>query len=129
MIHEPSSAAPSEYVFNEAQEAWLKALESGEYRQCRKSMTHGGAYCCLAVACEVLNLPKDKHGDFIDANGTAPVAAIEAMRLRSDIGSFYFEAPIGQVSASSLAGANDDGATFSEIAAFIRSNPTAVFVE
>jgi hypothetical protein len=33
---------------------WAEALRSGKYEQCRNKMTHGGRYCCLGVAHEVL---------------------------------------------------------------------------
>ena len=34
--------------------AWLKALRSGEYKQCQQKLTDGaGGYCCLGVLVEV----------------------------------------------------------------------------
>jgi hypothetical protein len=32
---------------------WVKALRSGEYKQARKTLQHGDAYCCLGVLCVV----------------------------------------------------------------------------
>ena len=34
-------------------ELWIEALRSGKYKQGRKNLNYGGAYCCLGVLCEV----------------------------------------------------------------------------
>jgi hypothetical protein len=33
--------------------AWLKALRSGEYKQCQNTLTKDGGYCCLGVLAKV----------------------------------------------------------------------------
>lgn len=47
---------------------WVKALESGKYRQGRESLVHRGRYCCLGVACDVFR-KKTKQGQWIYPNG------------------------------------------------------------
>lgn len=59
------------YKLNSFQEAWLKALESGKYKQATGSLAikkEGKltfSYCCLGVACEVFNekMPKTQQLD------------------------------------------------------------------
>ena len=41
---------------------WIKALRSGEYMQGRKVLKEGDLYCCLGVAAEVCNLPREDEG-------------------------------------------------------------------
>jgi hypothetical protein len=44
------------FKFNEAQTKWLEALESGEYKQCKKALKKGDSYCCLGVGGVTLGL-------------------------------------------------------------------------
>ncbi len=131
MIHEPSSAAPKkEYVFNEAQEAWLKALESGEYEQCTHDLHDGKGFCCLGVACVVAGMSADEIHDYQNkVEAVAPHSVVSSLRLRGERGQVDGTIYIRHMRSVTLTSANDCGATFSEIAAFIRSSPTAVFVE
>ncbi len=118
-----------EYQFNEFQSKWLEALESGEYKQGAGALFNNDLYCCLGVACAVLGMTRESNGKFTDAGGFAPINVQEAMRIDGGIGRINKSTPLGEQKATSLAEANDQGVTFSEIAAFIRSSPTAVFTE
>lgn len=40
---------------------WIKALESGEYRQCRDRLTDGKGFCCLGVATDLFIRSKDNR--------------------------------------------------------------------
>lgn len=40
---------------------WIKALESGEYRQCKDRLTDGKGFCCLGVATDLFIRSKDNH--------------------------------------------------------------------
>lgn len=112
---------------NENQERWLTALESGEYPQGKSSLCLQGKYCCLGVASDLF-VPKDEQKldpttDGVAYQGetaVAPPAVIEALGLDGSTG--Y----IGGDEVS-LASMNDNGMSFPEIAAFIRSNPSRVF--
>ena len=36
------------------QKQWVKALESGKYKQGKNALAYKGKYCCLGVLCEML---------------------------------------------------------------------------
>lgn len=130
------------------QEAWLTALESGEYKQVKQNLCVDGAYCCLGVA----TLTIDPDHEALAENGwdtagwaarevaledprwfysleegpLAPPDVVATLRLSGSDGKFRFGHIAGD--ASSLANLNDDlGMTFPEIAAFIRAKPWWVF--
>lgn len=119
----------------EAQEKWLAALESGEYKQGKgKLRDMDNCFCCLGVACELF-IPDTMHVIRRQYNGTqiyygigkhsmygvAPPSVVDILGLRSPTGN------INDCGAVSLAVMNDNGNTFAEIAAFIRANPEKVF--
>jgi hypothetical protein len=37
----------------EIAELWIKALESGKYKQIRRQLANKDGYCCLGVLCEL----------------------------------------------------------------------------
>lgn len=128
------------YKFTPEQEAWLKALESGEYKQGTGSLSRNGQLCCLGVACEVINklhpgtLPVEKtisgeivYTSYDGRTGWLSEKAVNIMKLRGQNG--RSEIPVANTRMKALSSANDFGATFADIAAFIRANPTAVFTE
>src|SRR5665213_3663082 len=43
---------------------WVTALRSGEYEQGASVVRQGDLYCCLGVACEVIDGKKPKNGTF-----------------------------------------------------------------
>lgn len=59
-------------TFTEAQLKWIKALESGNYRQMihqlryEHEQSNSVGYCCLGVACETFNLPYTPKPDGYD---------------------------------------------------------------
>jgi hypothetical protein len=122
-----------EYQFNEAQIKWLEALESGDYKQTKGRLFDGKGYCCLGLLCAVTGEQFQKSADsyVIGSESTVlPVHVAEKALVANLNGRFdgHFH-HIGGKAYYGLAAANDCGATFSEIAAFIRANPTAVFKE
>jgi hypothetical protein len=79
---------------------WVKALKSGDFKQCKGKLKHIGRYCCLGVLGEVIN-----HGSL--NFGT---------KDREDLtGLSYNE-------QKELARLNDSGKTFKEIASYIIKN-------
>lgn len=126
------------YILNEAQEPWLLAMESGDYPQAIGKLCRGSGFCCLGLACELAEIPRKESQSkdwFIYGSGFsavsdwAPEQIVQSLKLRGKEGELDGKYKIGKYEVTSLAEANDYGATFSEIAAFIRSNPTAVFKE
>ena len=114
----------------EFQEAWLTALESGDYPQGRSRLKTTKGYCCLGVACEISNKGKwrdNENGVYsyitmdssntysISNTGYLPTAVIDILDLT----------PPGERNCTAL---NDtDKITFVKIAAKIRANPENYF--
>lgn len=114
------------------QEQWLQALESGNYKQGkRKLRSIGDEYCCLGVACDLLQSPVFEGKDcYVYCGSMGEMTEYKKLGLRDKVGSFVkcFKMPTGR-HCFSLAGCNDFGMSFVEIAAYIRANPENVFVE
>lgn len=113
------------------QEKWLKALESGEYKQgggylCK--IDNGQLkYCCLGVATKVFlgegNQSKSKAYFFWGNDSQyAPLEVQQILQLRDMYGaSMSYQ--------MSLVDLNDTGSTFKQIAKKIRKNPEEYFSE
>src|ERR1700741_2719270 len=77
-------------------EAWIAALESGEYKQGHMRLAtmrpDGVAYCCLGVGCNVLNVPEICEDDgsigFYREYKLLPKEAVDLLGLRTNSGSF-----------------------------------------
>lgn len=115
--------------FTEAQEQWLQALEGGEWEQGYGSlwqMTDGQkCWCCLGVATAQL-FPNHKFLDDFEGESfskIAPPGVVKMLKLRGECGRILKP----EIGACALTEMNDNGATFAEIAAFIRANPWQVF--
>lgn len=112
------------YQFNEWQEKWLQALESGEYKQANGYLHLDGGYCCLGVGAVVCEIDADDLRCDSTLEGWPTV--VEKLKLASDVGSLAgADRP-----KSSLAAVNDELEwDFKQIAAFIRANPEKVFTD
>lgn len=123
------------------QERWLRALESGEFKQGQRYLTQKCGdemlHCCLGVGCQVFQFPsKDSHDDGIEIlaynNGeeTSSLALKELLALLNTDGEVVKEFRSEFSGWDCLVEANDTGeATFAEIAAFCRAHPEAVFTD
>ena len=113
-------------TYTPLQEAWLTDMESGEFKQCKGALRRGDAYCCLGLATkraapESPALKLDEVNESMGiSNGSQfpPSLVVERMRFISDAG--------GDRDAD-LSVMNDNGATFAEIAEFVRKEPWKVF--
>ena len=109
------------------QTQWLTALRSGTYAQGPFSLRVGDNHCCLGVACEVFNVVKvtpwnsadTRYGD-AEETTSAPKEIIELLQFYGVVG----EDLDGN---NSLAGMNDNGRTFAEIATIIETHPERYF--
>lgn len=130
----------------ERQEAWVKALQSGKYKQGGEFLCQEKKFCCLGVACEIAPEFKD-YGSFYEDYSTldpdedeyAPPEIVEALKLHSKEGLVEEEHRISFFKAmesvgyrgpqrNTLASYNDSyDATFKQIAAAIRKVPQAIF--
>lgn len=134
------------YPFTPEQEAWLRDLETTDEPQTkgllhRLSPSDGwpGArpgYCCLGRACVALGVPEDKcfsevRSLFYGCVADLPPEVTAKLRLRSNNGRLKHSVLVtGGPLISTLVGFNDEaGWTFKQIAAYIRENPTEVFLE
>jgi hypothetical protein len=90
-------------------DAWIDALESGKYKQCRATLRKGDGYCCLGVLCVVAREP------FEPDEAVLPERFAEENKISRD------GWPLA-ADADSLVGLNDSGATFTEIAALLREH-------
>lgn len=125
-------------------QVWADALLDGHYKQGRSYIKRGDEYCCLGVACDVY---KDlvPGGEWVsdnqdfgvyafrakdESNGEVyteenflphPVAEFFGLTSKGDLTEFvHLKNEHGQInSEKSLAGLNDGGATFEEIAGLL----------
>lgn len=123
------------------QQAWVDALRSGNYKQGQAVLRDAdGRSCCLGVACEMAvdagvlsdEHVKTKYSE--DAEKTVvfydraelypPSTVVKWLGLRNDRGGWDESARNNHT----LAGANDDGKTFAEIADLIEEHADTLFV-
>jgi len=114
-------------TIRENREQWIKALESGRYKQTTGQLRNIDGYCCLGVLC---NIHKDKeHKWEYDHVFTTPIYNDEFGFLWHLTRFEYFEMPpdsfldkvkVDKSLAEELANMNDNRKTFKEIAAFLR---------
>jgi hypothetical protein len=104
---------------------WVKALRSGEYEQTRGYLRHDDGYCCLGVLCDLAvkagvipaPIPAAKPGAWLygpeeDRCWGMPPSAVYAWVEMED--SIFGDDPFDD-----LAGANDNGSPFTQIADMI----------
>jgi len=127
------------------QEAWLTALESGDYEQTTGNLNDQDGFCCLGVACDIANevgewigsgsvrgfRPYDNAGltDPVNHSGLG-VRMQKWLGVYGALGQFKddeeYEGP--RARGNSLTDLNDfGGMSFKEIATFVRENLTSVF--
>ena len=86
---------------------WVTALRSGRYRQARGELkSASGAYCCLGVLRKIMH----------------PKSVLERNKVDGYLcGKHLKEAGLGADQQYALVAMNDDGESFSEIAAYIEA--------
>ena len=125
-------------MLNDNAKLWVKALRSGEYKQCTQFLhiagSDGDEFCCLGVACdlyikegnelEVKRNPYDAPHTvrYNEITSVLPREVRDWLGLRSEDG--LYNAPIQD---RTLVGDNDNGKTFEEIADIIESEPEGLF--
>jgi len=103
---------------------WVSALRSGEYQQTQKRLRTEDGFCCLGVLCDLYikennvewNLANDGHTyEFQDNKSILPSSVMEwagVERHNPDINN----------GTETLAGLNDTGCTFEQIADLIEEH-------
>ena len=100
---------------------WIEVLRSGKYPQGRERLRTTNGFCCLGVACDAFNdhiwraAAGGSDWRYLGAGIDLPKPVMDAYRLRRPDGQYTGEGGY----AASLAGDNDAGKTFAEIADLI----------
>lgn len=112
---------------------WLDALRSGNYKQGRDRLRDGNSFCCLGVLCDIV---KDEIGgrwegpadnptfvvDDQNATGALPYAVQELAGLKQQNPEIAAIRRKDDDAQYSLAGMNDGGKSFAEIADIIEEH-------
>jgi hypothetical protein len=109
-------------TFNfEAVKTWVKALESGNYKQYRGALVNGNGrgFCCLGVACKTMDYKVKKDGSY------GYFLTNDEMRLEGMLDDVRNEILGINEIEDQLINMNDgngdtDGASFTEIAQYLR---------
>lgn len=99
----------------EFKEKWVKALRSGEYKQCTSQLHDKGRFCCLGVAAVLAGKrPRDLKGGHIGYDCTIkPFDGFPEILTHKNW---------SNDTAGILSQMNDEGKSFSEIADYIEKN-------
>ena len=105
---------------NEIKQRWVSALRSGEYEQCRGLLRRNNQFCCLGVLCDLYGKEKGiewvSDGNdrfvFLGSNDVLPAEVVEWAGLPDHNPDIDY--PDRYVTC--IAGLNDHGADFEEIA-------------
>lgn len=126
------------------QEAWLTALETGDYDQTTGNLNDQDGFCCLGVACDIATeighwegsgsvrgfMPNEpNHLDSINHSGLSPQMQVW-LGVYGALGQFKDDHSfdLARSKGNSLTDLNDfGGMSFKEIATFVRENLTSVF--
>lgn len=102
---------------------WAEALESGKYKQGDGNLIYRArrderAFCCLGVLCDIAGTQWNE----IDDAGT-----LDGIDVRDEKSSFLSKAALDKFGLDNrtqkmLAKMNDEGASFRQIASFIKAN-------
>ena len=95
---------------------WVAALRSGKYQQGINVLRNGDKFCCLGVACDLID-PDAWERD----NGYGTGDEMAWQELNTDGMDLPF---IGISDAETLSNMNDSGYTFEEIADYIEAHVT-----
>lgn len=123
----------------ERRKQWVKALRSGEYKQCKEALRRiddsepgelpAQAFCCLGVACDLFREDLNLHweggyifteNEEIETEGTCDFMPLEVQQHLgfdgADARNPRLHNPASGSTASTCAGLNDDGLSFEAIA-------------
>lgn len=119
---------------SEARKLWSSALRSGKYSQGTNYLNKKGSYCCLGVACDLYNkhvapldiqpCPHREDVVLYDGQGSGCPEAVKKWLDITSLGDLTEEED-----SRSLAGLNDGGMSFAEIADVIDRGYLESFIE
>jgi len=91
----------------EIKEKWINALRSGEYEQIRGALRREEGFCCLGVLCDIINTDCWFGNTWRRESGWLPSELMVDLELSTD------------ADVAVLAGMNDTGKSFKQIASYI----------
>lgn len=113
-------------TLNPNAEKWVRALESGRFKQGYGQLAQGDERCCLGVLCDrAVDAGVIKNYTPDAAMLSWPVAKWAGLKWRNP----EYSLGLGQGMTRKLAVDNDRGKSFAEIAQIIRDNADTLFVE
>lgn len=95
---------------------WLKALRSGEYQQGKDALREGDKFCCLGVLCDLHNKKYNhywEYDQYLAEDVALPIEVIKWSGLED------CNPQVNSKFGDTLSQANDDGASFKQIANII----------
>lgn len=104
----------------ELKQKWVEVLRSGNYKQTNGWLRDDAGYCCLGVLCDIVD--SEGWGE-IDSIGVIPYIynVFEADELLPD--EMIEEINLDRNVMCTLAGMNDNGDSFEQIADYIEEHP------
>lgn len=108
----------------EIADLWIQALKSGEYKQTRRALRQGDAFCCLGVLCDLHSKHSgekwymDQSGDgwYLHNTGLLPEPVFTWAGMKTSAGVYQYDVPL------SLSSHNDHGMSFEHIAEIIKEH-------
>ena len=111
-----TTTSPLDAMKPEIKAQWLAALRSGDYQQGKSLLHYEDRFCCLGVLCDLY--AKDT-GNTWESDGLAYTMHGSDQMLPPQAQEW---AGLGVFNPMDLAGRNDNGATFEELAEVIEEN-------
>lgn len=96
---------------------WVKALRSGDYKQTQDFLRDEDGFCCLGVLCDVAGAVWEDGTPRIDGISVKHGGRVEFLSAE-----FSWGVRLRAEDQKRLAGMNDAGSPFSEIADYIEQN-------
>lgn len=109
----------------EIADKWITALLSGEFEQGQRLLHSGNKFCCLGVLCKLyadatgiqgVRLPNYDITRYHELTEVLPIQVMNWAGMHSAVG------VLGEDRVKSLAGMNDTGSTFAQIAEVIKQH-------
>jgi hypothetical protein len=110
---------------SEYKQKWVDALTSGGYEQGNGFLRQGNKFCCLGVLCDIV----DPEGWGVRGRGMDGIICYRYLdgewglpkAVQAEVGVDEFAALPGARAGETLAGLNDNGASFDDIAKVIEA--------
>lgn len=120
VVEKEKGGDTNELLHPEVKQRWLEALRSGRYEQGAGYLNRDGQYCCLGVACDLIDPDRWEQTLRIDPGGAHTHGwPSEQYPELPEEDMFYEVTGLPSSVQSELANLNDSGLTFEQIADLI----------